>query len=232
MSPVRTVSRDDRALSLPVQHRAAFLDDQPDKDDFLQGYNYYRQKWLDSDQCLGLERVLEEADVPFVDKIVAFGITSSLFTKSAIRADLNDTIIGPNEHLRYMHKHNFIQFAILMRMAEILESQHGQHIAVYVQSPSLRPSEEDALEELGFNIAYAEYDYQQGFTKIDDHTLVYDAIVSFDIYQIYMQYALPAAVITSLLDERKVKSDEKYVVIQDPEIEDGRRMVWSQPLDP
>ncbi|KAK7748961.1 hypothetical protein SLS53_000986 [Cytospora paraplurivora] len=195
-----------------------------------------RQRIKQSYQHHVLEKVLQTANIPFVNKIVAFGITSPLASHSSIQADLNPERPEPYVATRSRHKHCFTQYAILMRMAEFLQSQHGQHVEVYVQDPSIRGNVEVDMENLGFKIMNGEYDHQEGFTKIDDNTLVYDAIICTNIFQIYMKYALPAAVMTPLLDmveykqrNQGLQEDYKSVIIQDNEIENGEPIAWSQP---
>lgn len=205
---------------------------------FLQGYYYYREMWLRSDQHHALEKVLQTANLPFVNKIVAFGITDPLASHRAIEVDVDPHNPSPHHTTRLRHKHCFTQYAIVMEMADILASRYGglQPIEVYVQDPSIQNPVRKDMEKLGFKVMDGEFDYQEGFTKIDDNTLVYDAIICTDIIQIYMKYALPAAVMTPLLDMVKSKQrnnlqgDYKSVNIQHDKIEGGEPIAWSQPL--
>ncbi|KUI54864.1 hypothetical protein VP1G_02278 [Cytospora mali] len=208
----------------------------PHVDHFLRGYDHYRKQWLDSDQYHGLEKVLRNARIPFVNKIVGFGIGSPLWSADTIMADLNPELIGPDVDIRYFHRHRFTQYAIIMRMADFFENQHGQHVQVYIQDPDLRETDEEALEQLGCTILDGEYDYQEGFVMIDDNTLVYDAITCIDIFQIYMEYAVPAAVMTTqlgIIDYRyKFPEEAKFVIIQDARIENNLPIPLSQPRYP
>ncbi|ROW09613.1 hypothetical protein VMCG_02387 [Cytospora schulzeri] len=208
----------------------------PSAQDFLDGYNYYRGKWLGSYHQLGLERVLTTAKIPFVNKIVAFGTGSPAWTNIALRADLDPTNFGPSHGIRQLHQRRFTQYAILMWMAEFFRIQHGQPVEVYVQDPDLKATDEEAMERLGFIIMDGQYDYQQGFAMIDNNTLVYDAIIARSIYQIFMQYSYPAAVMTSPIyaagDYSNLQDEDKFVILQHPDVEDGVPFLWPQPLHP
>ncbi|ROW08057.1 hypothetical protein VPNG_06058 [Cytospora leucostoma] len=224
--PIITAPFEDQYQS--IVHEA----DRVREGDFLQGYHYYRNRWLGSAQHHALDKVLQTANIPFVNKIVAFGVTDPVASHRAIVADVNPQNPAPHHATRLRHKHCFTQYAILMRMAEVFESQHGQHVEVYVQDPSLQDSTRVDMARLGFRFMDGEYDCQEGFTKIDDNTLVYDAIIFTNIFQIYMKYALPAAVMTPLLDkcEREgLQGDYNSAIIQDDEIENGEPILWSRP---
>lgn len=227
--PVVTIPFQDSGAIIPPGYRT-------DAKDFIDGYRHYQGKWLGSAQQLGLERILQTTDIPFVNKIVAFGTGSPTWTRPALLADLDPNDFGPNYRIREIHRQRFTQYAILMWMAVFFGNKHGLQVEVYVQDPDLKATDEEALEQLGFIIMDGEYDYQEGFTMIDDNTLVYDAIISSKIYQIYMQYAYPAAVMTTQLDSRgfasELQDEHKYVVLQHPSIENGVSFPWPQPLYP
>lgn len=144
-----------------------------------------------------------------------------MFSKAGITADLSDTVLGPAKPIRELQKTRFTQYVILMWMAEFFQQRQGghEHVHVYVQDPDLKEADEQAMESIGITILDGEYDYQEGFTKIDNHTLVYDAIISSRIFQIYMEYAYPAAVMTQHLDTlgpyESMQDHHKYVYLQD-----------------
>ena len=121
-------------------------------------------------------------------------------------------------------------------MAEFFEGVHGKPVEVYVQDPALQEADKDALTELGFKVMDPRYDHHEGFTKIDENTVVYDAIIDRDIFQIYMEYARPAAVMTPFLDgvkeTRKRQDDDHYVIVKDERIEQGTQIAWLGPLYP
>jgi hypothetical protein len=225
-------------VTIPFQDSGAIIPPgyRTDAKDFIDGYRHYQRKWLGSAQQLGLEKILQTTNIPLVNKIVAFGTGSPTWTRPALLADLDPNDFGPNYHIREIHRQRFTQYAILMWMAVFFGNKHGLQVEVYVQDPDLKATDEEALEQLGFRIMDGEYDYQEGFTMIDDNTLVYDAIISSKIYQIYMQYAYPAAVMTTQLDARgfasELQDEHKYVLLQHPCIENGVPFPWPQPLYP
>lgn len=69
-------------------------------------------------------------------------------------------------------------------------------------------------------------------------TFVYDAVVSSSIFQIYMEYALPAAVMTSHLDGMAaydaLQDHDKYVLLKDPSLKIAgvKEFLWPRPLRP
>lgn len=131
----------------------------------------HQQSWLQSETCKKLQEYLCTADLPRIEKIVAFGLGDFSFHDDG------------SHHT---------QHAAIATLAGILKRrQSGHSLQCYVQDPAYSDADKEFLEKRGLVVLRD----PQAFLEVDETTLVFTASPNVPVRQVVADLARPAALL-------------------------------------